>query len=168
MATYPTRSNSHVLEQKSENFLRMNVPAEWTIQRIEKDYGQDFLVEISENGEMRGLGLVIQLKSSEKGQGEKQNESIILKRSTFNYLKEILPVVMLVKYVEEKDEAFWILLKDVFPDFKNEDQQTFTVQLPFQNKLSEMNWASIVTYVKKISDVKQVAALKWRLEQIQK
>ena len=37
-------------------------------------------------------------------------ETIILKVSTYNYLRNLLTVVMLVKYVEKEKEAYWELV----------------------------------------------------------
>lgn len=83
---YPSRPHSHILEQKSETFLRNNLPQDWTVTRLSIDYGQDLNIEISEYGQMKGLELIVQLKSCSVSNSSKDCERIQLKVSTYNYL----------------------------------------------------------------------------------
>jgi hypothetical protein len=66
-----------------------------------------------------------------------------------------LQVVMLVKYVAEEDEAYWILLANV-PQ-PNQDQETFTVTIPKTNTLSNIEWVHIQEYVRQLTDEKLAA-----------
>ncbi len=63
---FPIRPETHVLEQKSETFLRNKIPQGWTVDRPQNDYGVDFQIGIAKNGELKGLELIVQLKASEK------------------------------------------------------------------------------------------------------
>ena len=76
---------SHILEQKSETYLRANIPQDWTVNRPQNDYGVDFQLGIAENGELRGLELIIQLKASSMSNDHEDREQIRLKTSTYNY-----------------------------------------------------------------------------------
>ena len=98
-----------------------------------------------------GLELLIQLKASENStKGE--NEQVRIRTATYNHLRDTLQVVMLVKYVAEDDEAYWILLADV-PE-PNQEQQTFTVNFPKTNTLSNIDWKRIQKYIRQVTDEK--------------
>ncbi|SMG49164.1 protein of unknown function [Marivirga sericea] len=153
MPNYPQRNENHVLENRSRNFLRRYLPQEWTSQDVEYDYGQDMLIEISENGEMRGLGLIIQLKASHTANVNPEFETLILRQQTYNYLWDRLEVVLLVKYVQEENEAYYKLLSEVQPP-ENPDQENFTIRIPKTNTISTLDWNVIVNYVREITDLK--------------
>ena len=61
-------------------------------------------------------------------------------------------IFLLIKFVEEDNEAYWILLKDV-PE-PNQENETFTIRIPRQNRLSELNWNDIADYVRDITQRK--------------
>ena len=111
------------------------------------------IIEICEEGEMRGLGLIVQIKSSENPSDNSSNEKIVLKTSTYHYLSNKLEVVLLIKYVSSENEAYWLLLKDVNPP-ENQRQNSFTIKIPKENKLSELDWNIIVDLVNEITMTK--------------
>jgi len=150
---FPRRHDTHVLEQKSETFLRNKLPQDWVINRLQNDYGVDFLIGITENGELRGLELIIQLKASGRSSGHGNTESIKLKISTYRYLRNLLSVVMVVKYVESENEAYWQFLREISPP-TNHGQRSFTVHIPKVQKLSTIHWEETAALVKRITDLK--------------
>ena len=150
---FPIRHETHTLEQKSENFLRNNLPADWVVNRPQHDYGQDFQMEIPEDGELKGLELIVQLKAAENSSGNENSETIRLRVSTYNYLRQNLRVVMLVKFVESANEAYWVLLRDINPP-QDEDQRSFTVHIPKENRLSTADWDLIKFHIRAITDLK--------------
>jgi len=150
---FPIRHETHILEQKSETFLRNQIPQAWTVNRPQNDYGVDFQIGIAENEELRGLELIVQLKASQKSSGNENTETVQLKVSTYKYLRNLLTVVMLVKYVELENEAYWIFLREVTPPH-DENQKTFTVHIPKTNKLSEIYWGAATAKVRQITDLK--------------
>lgn len=150
---YPERHNNHTLEQKSETYFLQHLPQDWTATTPKKDYGQDLNLEICEEGQYRGLDLIVQLKSSATSDTLNETERQQLKVSTYNYLWDNLRVVLMVKFIEDENEAYWILLKDVTPP-ANPDQENFTIYFPRQNKLSELNWDEITSYVRRVTDKK--------------
>ncbi|MBX3043255.1 MAG: DUF4365 domain-containing protein [Ignavibacteriae bacterium] len=146
---YPRRHQNHTLENKSINFLKSKFPAEWNVNIIKNDYGQDLNIEIAEDSVFKGLEFVIQLKSSKKSKRSNSLEKQSLKVSNYNYLRNNLRVVLYIKYVEDEDEAYWIMLKDI--PHPNQEKKTITIQFPRGNKVSLLNWDIIVGYVKEIS-----------------
>ncbi len=64
-------------------------------------------------------------------------------------------MVILVKYIEEEKEAYWLLLKDV-PE-PNQVQDTFTIRIPKTNRLSSIDWNYIQGYVKEVTEEKLAA-----------
>lgn len=79
-----------------------------------------------------------------------------MKTATYNHLRSKLQVVMLVKYVEPLNEAYWLLLKDA-PSPPN-DKKTFSVHIPKANRLSAIEWHVIQAHVRNVTDIKLAAA----------
>ena len=142
---YPTRPNSHQLEEASERYFNSNLPANWTSEKPSNDYGVDLRVDIFEGDSATGLELLIQLKASQEAT-ENEYESIRLRTTTYNHLWDKLQVAMLVKYVAAENEGYWLLLSRV-PE-PNQDQETFTVRIPKTNRLSQINWSEIQEYIR--------------------
>ncbi len=147
----PQRTNDHQIEEISERFFNQCLPKNWTSEKPKHDYGVDLKVELYDGQNATGMELIIQLKASRK-KTHQEYETISLRTSTYNYLWDKLQVVMLVKYVEEENKAYWLLLSDV-PE-PNQDHKTFTIRIPKQNELESINWDEIYRYVKAIRDKK--------------
>jgi hypothetical protein len=153
-AQFPRRTESHELEEMSERYFRNALPRGWTCYKPSPDYGVDLHVDIFEDGEATGLELLVQLKASARSDGG-DTEIICLKISTFNLLRSKLQVVMLVKYIEDANEAYWLLLKDVRTPAT--DRQNFSVHVPKANLLSTIDWQTIQGYVRNVTDTKLAA-----------
>ena len=106
MATeFPKRPSQHQLADESVRFFRDSLPGEWTSDEPKSDYGIDLRVGIARDGGMTGEALVVQLKASANADlGE--FVSVELAISTLNYLRNLLEVVLLVKYVASEGEAY--------------------------------------------------------------
>lgn len=156
---YPIRHSNHSLEEKSITFFRLYLPEDWNINSVDRDYGQDLNIEITEEGIYKGLELIIQLKSSKEANIVADSESQTFKVSTYNYLWDNLRVVMIIKFIESENEAYWTLLKDV--QSPNQDNETFTIHLLRQNKLTTLDWKIIVDYVRNVTD-RKLAAIRVR------
>ena len=149
MATQlPQRPRTHELEDESETFLRRHLPAGWTCDRPQHDYGVDLRVGLAEHGHINGQQLVIQLKASDHNESP-NSVPVRLDVSTLTLLREMLEVAMLVKYVAADKEAYWLLLKD-FPKKPTQGQQTITVQIPKKNKISAKPWAAVSEHVRAV------------------
>ena len=148
---YPKRPNSHNLESLSERYFGNALPQNWVMHKPPNDYGVDLIVDIFEGELATGLELLVQLKSSQKA-SEGDSESITLPLSTYNYLWGKLQVVMLVKFVADANEAYWLLMKDI--PAPNQERKTFTVQIPKLKSLSTILWREVQDYVRHVTDEK--------------
>ena len=153
---YPQRPMQHELEAESEIFFRQHLPAGYVVNRPNADYGYDFIIDVAENGQMRGINFYVQLKSSERPSGDVENETVRLSTATYNFLKRNVNVVFIVKYVRTENEAYWILLRDIpRPD---PDNETFTVHIPKRNRITTINWQETIERVRHIVERKIEAA----------
>jgi len=153
---FPQRTAAHELEEISERYVRNLLPRRWTSEKPQHDYGVDLRVDIYEEGNATGMELLLQLKASTKAT-EGDVERFRLPVSTYNHLRFKLQVAMVIKYVEEDKEAYWLLLKNVSPPPTK--QQTFTVHIPKANRLSTIDWTDIERYVRSVTD-KKLAAIR--------
>ncbi len=147
----PQRPMQHNLEEASRRFFEQSLPENWTVNKPEHDYGVDLMVGIFDGEYASPYEIAVQLKSSEKA-NEGDFETIKLRVATFNHLKRLLPIVLLVKFVKESEEGYYLLLAKV-PE-PDQEQDTFTIQIPKQNRLSEINWQNIEATVRQIVDYK--------------
>lgn len=145
---YPLRPHNHVIATKSERFFGNSVPADWTMNAPNHDYGVDLRVEIFERGAATPFEFLVQLKSSRESSAS-DTETITLRVATYNYLWDMLQVVLLVKYCEDVNEAYWLFLKDV--PTPNPAQKTFTIHIPKANTLSTIDWNIIKDHVQRVS-----------------
>lgn len=151
---YPQRHPNHTKEELSVRFFNSSLPNNWTSYSPEHDYGVDRIVDIFDDTEATGLTLSIQLKSSANSHGE-EFEVVTPRVATYNYLNDRLEVVMIVKFIVPEKEAYWILLKDVPPP--NQENETFTIRIPKENKLSTISWDDIHDHIREVTDRKLAA-----------
>jgi hypothetical protein len=159
MSRYPIYGKGNVLENISITGFRSALPHNWTAQRKENDLGVDLIVDIIDaDGQARGLEFLVQLKSSAKLDRYEQGDFVKVKNfkiSTYNHLMKKLQVVMIIKYIENLNELYWLLLKDApQPDL---DNKTFTINIPKANKMSEIEWPAIRQYVHEVQEKKLAA-----------
>lgn len=150
-AKYPQRSTTHQLEEMSERFLNNHLPTNWTSEKPASDYGIDLKIDIFDGTNARGLELLVQLKATKTGTN-RTYETVRLLTSTYNYLWDNLQVVMLIKYVQSENKAYWLLLSDV-PE-PNQSQKTFTIHIPKENDLESIDWNEIHDYVRTVTTEK--------------
>lgn len=139
-AQLPIRDIARQRETASELFFQQHLPDGWTWDRPENDYGIDGRVGVVENNQVTGLEILVQLKASLDPSGA-DYERVRLNLSTYNYLMGTLSVAMLVKYIAADGEAYWVLLRDVPAPRQN--QQTFTVRVPRENRVSALDWQQL-------------------------
>jgi hypothetical protein len=149
---FPVRHSNHSLEARSIAFFQRHAPPTWNVNSIDHDYGQDLNLEISEDGKFQGLDLIVQLKSSADPSIQNEFETQAFRISTYNYLWDNVRVAMIVKYVASEDEAYWILLRNI--EAPNQDNASFTIYLPRENRLSTIDWDEIAKYVRRVTDAK--------------
>ena len=156
---YPQRHPNMTLEAKSENYFRSKLPPSWAVHKPTPDYGQDLSIEVEESGQFRGRELIVQLKASHEPSGNAEFETVSLHVASYNYLRDNLRVVLLVKYVESENEGYWLLLKDISLPEGFEKQESFSIHFPRNNRISTINWENdVVAHVRVITDKKLKAA----------
>lgn len=159
---YPKRVNNHNLEELSRRFYQNCLPDNWYSYPPEIDYGVDLITDLIDGENATGLELLIQLKSSlmsTNGETEKQ----VLRVATYNFLKNKLQVVMLVKYIHPINDAYYILLKDI-PE-PNQDNESFTVHIPKENTLSTIDWSKIKEHISKVTKRKLAVQVAFEQEE---
>ncbi len=148
MEVFPLRHRNHEIEKLSENYLNCCIPESWIINPIKIDYGTDFNCEIAINQKVTGNNFSIQLKGKETERNA-NSVKISIKRSTITrWLKRLEPT-MLIAYVVDEKEAFWMWFKDETVDLTLNNQQ-FTISIPKSNKLSNVDWSQIAEHVANI------------------
>ena len=160
---YPQRINTHQLEELSERFFQNNIPKNWTCEKPSKGYGVDLRVDLFNGYYAEGLELLVQLKSSKKGT-DKEHETVTLDVSTYNHLLDKLQVVILVKYVEEENAAYWVYLHEV-PE-PNQKQKSFIVCIPKGNSIEGISWHETYQNIKNITGEKIAAGRKRIIKKI--
>lgn len=158
---YPQRPQSHQLEEASRRFFVHWLPPNWASDRPAEDYGVDLHVDIFEGDAATGLELLVQLKASEQAV-DGDEETLVLRSTTYNMLRDKLQVVMLVKYSRIENEGYWILLRDA--NAPQEGRESVTVAIPKRNRLSQLDWAYIQSHVRSVTDIKLAAARRLALE----
>jgi hypothetical protein len=154
----PVRAESHELEELSKRFFEQCLPPAWTTTKPKDDYGIDYYVGIAVDGKMTGKEIIVQLKASKHSEGNTDHETITLRTSTYNYLMKHSLVVILVKFVEEDKEAYWIYLRDTKPP-ANPEQETIAINVPKSNPLTKLDWIKdVVPRVATIQERKIMAA----------
>jgi tetratricopeptide (TPR) repeat protein len=144
----PVRHSSHILETKSRKFFEAQLPDDWIFNIPANDYGLDYHIEVVLKNEVTGLNFSVQLKSR-KTKVNKPYCSASLKHSTLNYFHVRLEPVMLISFVEEEQEAYWIWMDELKLDL-SQSKDTYSIQIPKANKLSKIDWNNTLTYVQEI------------------
>lgn len=142
----PQRPQQHQLADESVRFFANCLPPEWTHEERRKDYGVDIQVGIVRGNAVTGEELLVQLKSTSRSEPPGDSVAIELDVPTLNLLRNMLQVVLLVKYVATEGEAYWLLLKD-FTASPPAGQKTVTIRLPRVNRLSLEPWEEIGGHV---------------------
>jgi uncharacterized protein DUF4365 len=146
MATqFPQRPESHQIEDESIAYFERNLPRGWTCDQPQHDYGVDLRIGLADDGCVTGQQMVVQVKAS---QSAPAGDDVVftLEVQTLNYLRNMLEVALLVKYIADEREAYWLLLKD-FESLPLEGQKAVTVRIPRANRVSNDPWTAIATHV---------------------
>jgi len=151
----PKRPKQHNLETISEHYFNSCLPENWTSTPVRYDYGVDLIVNIFEGENASPYELHVQLKASGR-ERTGDFETIVLDRSTFNHLKGLVHVVMLVKYAHSTRNAYYELLVKVNP--RTTQSKSITIRIPKANRLQSINWSEVHTYIKEIIDHKITSA----------
>lgn len=144
----PMRPSAHQIEDESIAFLLRHLPVEWTCDRPQHDYGVDLRIGLASEGMINGQQFVVQLKASVNA-GHGDSVAVTLEVPTLNYLRNLLEVVLIIKYVATERDAYWLLLKDYTKE-PSEGQKTATIRIPRENSISAYPWHTIAAHVQAV------------------
>tara|TARA_R110002012_G_scaffold283575_1_gene473976 strand:+ start:191 stop:691 length:501 start_codon:yes stop_codon:yes gene_type:complete len=146
----PIIIENNMLEADSEQHFREVMPRGWTANKPNPDIGVDLVVGIIERNRASSRELLVQLKASQESNVTSDGlyERVTLDVSTYNYLWDLLPVAILIKYVAFERVAYWQLLSQV--PAPNQENLTMTVKLPRSQVLNDESWQIIRRYVEAI------------------
>jgi tetratricopeptide (TPR) repeat protein len=145
---FPNRPRNHEIENLSEIFLKNCLPVSWIVNTYQIDYGTDYNCEITTNNKVIGNNFSIQLKGKEK-ESNSDSIKIKLKRTTINRWLNKLEPIMVVAYIADEKEAFWIWFENNTVDLTLRNE-THTISIPRVNRLSNNNWENISKHVSEI------------------
>lgn len=147
MKKFPKRHKNHVLESKSEKFFLDHLPEDWIAEKP-VDYGIDYKVEIIIDEEVTGQNFSVQLKAHAK----LKDDGLIcvsLARSTVNYYLARLEPILIICYIKENNEAYYMWFTENSVDL-TKDQKTHSVKFDPGKKVSSLDWDEIAEYVNSI------------------
>lgn len=148
MKDLPNRHRNHEIETLSERYFQNFIPASWVVNLFRLDYGTDYNCEITVDNKVSGMNFSVQLKGKET-ELDKEFIKIILKRTTITRWLNRLEPTMIIAFIVDENKAFWIWVEEQTFDLtlKNDN---YTIKIPRENQLSELNWDTVVNYVKVI------------------
>lgn len=143
-ADLPNNHRNHQLERLSEIYFDSVFPTHWIKNKFHADYGIDFNCEITREIDhgVTGMNFTIQMKGKETEFNKNEVTVSNIKRSTINRWLNRLEPTMVVVYLDDEKEAFWIWFENNTVDLSH-DNKTFTIKIPRGNKLSKINWLKI-------------------------
>ena len=81
----PTIGDEFAIEQEAVTILRDSLPSKWVIRPHNPDFHLDYLVEISEEGELTGVNFGVQLKGHRPKTGSVESLKYSLKMKHLKY-----------------------------------------------------------------------------------
>ncbi len=123
----PRRTGSHVLSAESAKAFQQALPADWTVEPRQQDYGVDFEVEIFQGGTTTGVLFSVQLKSTK---AIARNLSVRLKRTTANYWSSLDRPVLIVMYEGPTGRLLWQSWHRYDPYGTDTKAARFTLKFP--------------------------------------
>jgi hypothetical protein len=136
----PKRPYAHVLGEMGERFVMAHLPPQWITRQISYDYGLDLNVELVEAGRVTGKNFSVQVKALQKRPQTSLHIPVRLKVSSVAYMKERPEPVMLVVYVDDDKEAYWLWAHEIAPPDAN--RNTVTLLVPTTRRLTQTDWAA--------------------------
>lgn len=156
MAKRKIRTREHIIADLSVNhFERHALLSNFSVERIERDYGYDLLLfTYQKNGEIENGNVTIQLKATDgiKISTAKKTISFSVDKRDLNlWLKQFDPV-MLVVYDAKKNKGYWLYLQAYFSAIKNFKLKSVgkskTVNIPVKNVVTKNAMEKFAQYKK--------------------
>jgi tetratricopeptide (TPR) repeat protein len=144
----PNRHRNHEIETLSERYFNKLIPVNWVVNKLQLDYGTDLNCEIVIDKAVTGMNFSVQLKGKEK-ESSTENVKISIKRTTIKRWLNKLEPTMIIVYLVNEDEAFWLWFEDNTVDLTLKND-SFTINISRNNKLSQLDWNSCIEYLREI------------------
>lgn len=154
MEDLPIRHRNHEIETLSERYFKSLIPASWVVNPFLLDYGTDYNCEIAIDRKVTGRSFSVQLKGKETKESQKYI-SISLRRTTINRWLNKLEPTMIVAYVVDEGEAYWMWFENDTVDLTLPNE-TYSIKVDRKNKLSRIPWDDIAAYVGQIFSKKHL------------
>lgn len=160
--SFPQRPHTHVVGGSALNSFNYRRPQEWNITESTLDYGWDLLVEIPEDGRMKGLAFSIQLKGTDSPKFVDDNSQISfpLDVSTVEFLLGKLepPMIVVCHTSDPEEPVFWVWLREAVEAVESgnplwKKQSTVSIRIPTNSKLTRSVGSVIRDYVRRYYDL---------------
>jgi hypothetical protein len=142
----PQRTRSHVLETLSRNRLHEAFAREWwTVEDLAKDYGEDLLVRIFENGQATPYSFFVQVKATEDVERFRRKGSpdikVPIEVGHISHWTRFIEPVFLIVWDAKTGAASWVCVQDALEgrDLKvkrTSARPTIQIVVPNENQLN--------------------------------
>lgn len=136
------RTEAHLTDEDAQRLLAGALPREWILRKQERDYGVDYLVEVSEGGTASGRQFAVQLKGTARGSIREGLVRCVLSRAHVEYYVDRLrlPVFLVVADVS-RSKCYWLSLQQHVLTTLNSSswrhQRSLTLRIPVAHDLSD-------------------------------
>ncbi|MBN1838313.1 MAG: DUF4365 domain-containing protein [Spirochaetales bacterium] len=142
MASKPTISREHIVDQKARKYFESCLPDDWPVRKQDPDYHVDYVVEIGTGGEPSGLRFDVQLKGKERPRTRHSYLECRMKvKHLAYYLDRVLEPVFLVLVDVTDRKGYWLFLqrwlRDECPDRNWRGQNSVPVRIPLTQALED-------------------------------
>lgn len=158
----PKVDNNYKQSIYSENLLKCTLSSDlFLVNKIDRDFGLDFYVELLNVNLNTGYSFNIQLKSCRnKGLNNDGSISYSIETSNINYLRNTNIPSYYVLLDVDRNQLFVKSLQDVFNDINKEQLTQNTITLRFEKLLNEENqniiYKEVLSFYNKIGGVNDV------------
>lgn len=121
----PVRHPNHSRSSWSNREFERALPRDWVVHSLAEDYGIDRRVEVFENGQTTGVFFNVQLKSTDRGSGQRPAETI--QRTTLNYWDQT-PDATLVVIAHDSTKTLWYRWAHLLPHDENPETKSRQVR----------------------------------------
>lgn len=145
---FPIRDKKHITETDSYKILNSALPKEWILRELtERDYGIDGIIEICDDGKMKGKIFAIQLKGNEYLSSTVENVKYYnVKAGTMNYWYNY-PIPVLFFHADTTDERIYYtnIKQDIRDNFEAFTLGKYTtIKIPQTKQLTKQNALDIL------------------------
>lgn len=134
------RDANHIKETNSLAYIN-KIWAEWSVNKLENDYGTDLEITVFENNESTNTNFSAQLKSTDKLKIKNDSVTYSIDTEHLEYFFNQPRPFLFVLYDNINESAYWLIVQNYIWDNLNQKkpnwrkQKTNTLYLPIKNKI---------------------------------